>query len=95
MLREGPGGTYVEVRVVPRATASTIAGERDGALLVRLAAPPVDGKANEALVAFLAATFDVPKRRVTLVHGETSRHKRVLVEGLTPDAVRRRLETPA
>lgn len=95
MLREGPGGTYVEVRVVPRAAISTIAGERDGALLVRLAAPPVDGKANEALVAFLAATFDVAKRRVTLVHGETSRHKRVLVEGLTPDAVRRRLETPA
>lgn len=94
MLREGPGGTYVEVRVVPRASASTLAGERDGALLVRLAAPPVDGKANEALVAFLAAVFDVPKRRVTLVHGETSRHKRVLVEGLSVEAARRRLETP-
>ena len=61
---------------------------------MRLAAPPVDGKANEALVAFLAAVFDVPKRRVTLVHGETSRHKRVLVEGLSVEAARRRLETP-
>lgn len=95
MLRDGPGGTYVEVRVVPRASTSTLAGERDGALLVRLAAPPVDGRANDALIAFLAAAFDVPRRRVTLVHGETSRRKRVLIAGLTPAAVRRRLETPA
>ncbi|MEZ5415836.1 MAG: DUF167 domain-containing protein [Vicinamibacterales bacterium] len=92
MLREAPGGTYVDVRVVPRAAASALAGERDGALLVRLAAPPVDGKANEALVAFLAGAFDLPRRRVHLVHGQTSRHKRLLIEGLSPADVRRRLE---
>lgn len=95
MLREGPGGTYVEVRVVPRASSSLLAGERDGALVVRLAAPPVDGKANEALEAFLAGVVDLPKRRVRLVHGATSRHKRVLIEGLTPEDVRRRLARPA
>lgn len=95
MLREGPGGTYLEVRVVPRASTSALAGERDGALVIRLAAPPVDGKANDALVAFLAAVFDLPKRRVLLVHGDTSRRKRVLLDGLTIDDVRRRLDVPA
>ncbi|MBP7776604.1 MAG: DUF167 domain-containing protein [Acidobacteria bacterium] len=91
MVREGPGGTYVEVRVVPRASRSALAGEREGALVVRLAAPPVDGRANAALVAFLADTLDLPKRRVSLVHGDTSRQKRVLVEGLAPADVRQRL----
>jgi uncharacterized protein (TIGR00251 family) len=95
MLREGPGGTYLEVRVVPRAARSLVAGERDGALLVRLAAPPVDGKANDALVTVLADAVDVPKRHVQLVQGATSRHKRVLIEGLSPEDVRRRLARPA
>lgn len=95
MLREGPGGTLVEVRVIPRASTSALAGERAGALVVRLAAPPVDGKANEALVGFLAGVFGVPARRVALVYGHTSRQKRVLVEGLSLDEVRRRLGVPA
>ena len=95
MVREGPGGTYVEVRVIPRAARSALAGERDGALVVRLAAPPVDGRANVALVDFLAEALGLPKRRISLVHGDTSRQKRVLVEGLPPDDVRRRLVTPA
>jgi uncharacterized protein len=94
MLRAGPGGTLVEVRVIPRASTSALAGERGGALVVRLAAPPVDGKANDALVAFLASAFAVPARRVTLVHGHTSRQKRVLVEGLSVDEVRRRIGVP-
>lgn len=95
MLREAPGGTYLEVRVVPRAATSALAGERDGALLVRLAAPPVDGKANDALVTFLAGAIDLPRRRVHLVQGTTSRHKRVLIDGLSPADVRRRLSLPA
>lgn len=93
MLREGPGGTYVEVRVIPRASRTALAGERDGALVVRLAAPPVDGKANAALLAFLARTLDLPPRRVSLVHGDAARQKRVLIAGLTLDDVRRRLAT--
>lgn len=91
MVREGPGGTYVEVRVIPRASRSAVAGERDGALVVRLAAPPVDGRANAALVAFVADTLDLPRRRVLLVHGDTSRQKRLLIEGLAPEQVRQRL----
>ncbi len=91
MFREAPGGTYVDVRVVPRASRSALAGEREGALVVRLAAPPVDGRANAALVAFLADALDLPRRRVLLVGGDTSRQKRLLVEGLAPADVRERL----
>ena len=93
MVREGPGGTLVEVRIIPRAAKSGLGGERDGALLVRLAAPPVDGQANAALVAFLAATLGVPKRAVSIVHGSTARNKRVLVTGLRAADVAARLAT--
>lgn len=91
MVREGPGGTVVEVRVIPRAAKSSLAGQRDGALLVRLAAPPVDGQANAVLVAFLAAALGVPRRTVSIVHGDKARQKRVLVTGLTPADVAARL----
>jgi uncharacterized protein (TIGR00251 family) len=59
-----------------------VAGTRGDALLVRLAAPPVDGAANDALIAFLSTIFDRPKRDITLVSGHTSRDKRVAVAGL-------------
>jgi len=79
------------VRVIPRAGRSAIAGVRGDALLVRLAAPPVDGAANVALIAFLARLFDRPKRDVAIVAGPSSRDKRVAIGGLTTDAVGRRL----
>jgi uncharacterized protein (TIGR00251 family) len=82
MVRERPGGTVVEVRVIPRAAKSMLAGERNGALLVRLAAPPVNGQANAVLVEFLAGTLGVPQRALTIVHGERTRQKQVLVAGL-------------
>ena len=81
MFRDTPGGAAVTIRVTPRAGRTAIAGERDDALLVKLAAPPVDGAANEALVSFVAATFRVPARDVAVVAGERSRTKRVLVRG--------------
>ena len=59
-------------------------GERDGAVLIRIAAPPVDGKANAALIAFVAKTVGVPKGAVTIVRGETSRNKVIRVEGQSP-----------
>ncbi len=76
---------------MPRARRSAIDGERGGAILVRLAAPPVDGAANDALIAFLAETLGLPRRHVTIVSGEKSRHKRVEVAGLDEPDVRRRL----
>jgi uncharacterized protein (TIGR00251 family) len=60
-----------------------IAGVRGNALAVRLAVAPVDGAANDALIAFLAETFDRPRRDITIVAGSTSRDKRVAIAGLT------------
>jgi uncharacterized protein (TIGR00251 family) len=69
------------VRVVPRASRSGVAGEHDGALRVRVAAPPVDGAANEELVRTLARAFDVPARNVEIKSGHTSKVKQVRVRG--------------
>jgi len=77
--------------VIPRAPRSRVDGERGGAILIRLAAPPVEGAANAALVAFLATALDLPQRNVTIVSGEKSRDKRVQILGLDESAVRARL----
>jgi uncharacterized protein (TIGR00251 family) len=79
------------VRVIPRAGRSGFSGLRDGALLVRLAAAPVDGAANDELIALLARTLHVPKRDITIVSGERSRAKRVRVAGMNGSAVLDRL----
>lgn len=75
------------VRVIPRAKKTACAGTRDGALLIRLAAPPVEGAANEALVEFLAGLFHVPRRAVRIVSGERARLKRIAVDGVTPEQI--------
>jgi uncharacterized protein (TIGR00251 family) len=67
----------LEIRVIPRARKSAFSGERDGRQVVRLAAPPVDGAANAALIAFLAEHFNVAPSRVRIIAGERSRNKRV------------------
>jgi uncharacterized protein (TIGR00251 family) len=72
----------LEIRVIPRAGRNEFAGLRDGALLVRLAAAPVDGAANEALIALLAKTLKIPKREITIISGERSRSKRVRIDGV-------------
>ena len=69
----------LEVRVQPRASRSEIAGLHGGRLRIRLQAPPVDGRANAALIEFLAAAFGVPRARVIIEHGLASRDKRVRI----------------
>ena len=83
MLRctERDGSISFAVRVVPRASQSRIEGEHDGALRVRLAAPPVEGAANEELVRLLARSLGVPSRAVMIASGHTSRLKQVRVAG--------------
>ena len=78
----------LDVRVVARARKTGIGGTRDGALLVRLNAPPVDNAANDALIAFLADLFDAPRSTIRIVRGERGRHKRVAIAGISPDRVR-------
>ena len=84
-------GISFAVRVVPRAGRTAIAGRRGDAVLIRLAAAPVDGAANDALIAFLASTFERPRRDVTIVSGLASRDKRVALAGLTLEQVSERL----
>ena len=82
----------LSVRVVPRAPRDEVVGfQSDGTLRVRLTAPPVEGKANEALVRLLAARLGIPRAGVRLVSGETSRTKVVALDGVTAETVRERL----
>jgi uncharacterized protein (TIGR00251 family) len=81
---ESNGAITFAVRVVPRASRSCVAGEHEGALRVRVAAPPIEGAANEELMRFLARALDVPPRAVEIVSGHTSKTKRVRVHGATP-----------
>jgi uncharacterized protein (TIGR00251 family) len=74
-------GLTINVRVIPRAGKSGVAGTRGDALLVRLQAPPVDGAANEELIAVLAEALGVPKRQLSIVSGARSRQKRVALSG--------------
>jgi uncharacterized protein (TIGR00251 family) len=78
----------VEVHVVPRASRSAILGVHDGRLKVSLDAPPVDGEANAALIAFLAKALKRPKRDIVLVRGDTSRHKTLALHGVSEQEVR-------
>ena len=84
-MRSVARGVRFDVRVQPRASRSEVVGEQEGALRVRLAAPPVDGAANEELVAVLAELLRVARRNVRIVAGTTSRRKVVEVEGVTPE----------
>ncbi|MDI3339517.1 MAG: DUF167 domain-containing protein [Sphaerobacter sp.] len=92
-LRQTAEGTLLPVRVTPRAGRTAVDGIADGALRVRLAAPPVEGAANRALVELLADTLGLPKRGVEISAGERGRQKTVLLRGVTPAEVRERLAT--
>jgi uncharacterized protein (TIGR00251 family) len=78
----------VAVRVIPRARRDEIAGERDGRVLVRLTAPPVEGAANAALCKLVAGRVGVAVRRVSVVRGQASRDKVVRVDGVSEQELR-------
>jgi uncharacterized protein len=77
-------GSVLSIMVVPRAARSSIEQLADGVIQVRVAAPPVDGAANAALLRFLADVLDVPRSRLEIISGASSRRKRITVSGLTP-----------
>ncbi len=92
--RDEGGGVVLEVLVQPRASRTRVAGEHDGRLKLQLAAPPVDGEANDALIEFLARTLGVRKGDVAIVRGETGRRKTVRVAGVTAARAVESLDTP-
>jgi uncharacterized protein (TIGR00251 family) len=87
----GPHVT-LSLRVQPRASRNAVVGWTGDTLNIRLTAPPVEGAANAACVAFLADLLDLPRAQVALLRDERSRHKVVQITGLTRDEVRARLE---
>jgi uncharacterized protein (TIGR00251 family) len=91
VIESTPQGIVIAVRVIPRAGRSGVAGTRDGVLLVRLNAPPVEGAANDELIEVIADALGVAKRAVTIVSGERSRTKRVRVAGVDADYAASRL----
>jgi uncharacterized protein len=90
-LNVSPAGVSFAVKVHPRAKKNAITGQVGDALKLALTAPPVDGRANQACIEFLANLLKVPCSSVTITSGETSRNKVIRVAGLSSDEVRRRL----
>ena len=89
------GGCTLPVRVHPGARRNAIDGVHDGALKVSLTTPPTDGRANQALIAFLAGELRIPRARVTLLTGATSRSKSLRIAGLSAAQLRAALAAPA
>jgi uncharacterized protein (TIGR00251 family) len=83
--------TDVSVRLQPRARRDEVVGERAGAIVIRVTAPPVDGKANAALCALVARAAGVPPSRVSVVRGQTSRDKVVRVDGVDEELLKKAL----
>jgi uncharacterized protein (TIGR00251 family) len=82
-LQENDGSVTFEVRVIPRSSKSEIVGELDGALKIKLKAPPVDGAANDELVRLIAKELDMPRLSIEIVSGHSSKKKRVCVNGVS------------
>jgi hypothetical protein len=85
------GAASLTVRVIARAGTTKFGGIRDGCLLVRLAAAPVDGAANASLVSFLSKSLGIPLRTIAIAAGEHNRHKRVVLGGMSGGEAKRRL----
>jgi uncharacterized protein len=88
LIRPTATGVELDIRVIPRAAETRIAGERDGALLVRVAAPPVDDAANSRLIEYFARLTNRPRSAVRLVSGARGRKKRLAIDGVSLDSVR-------
>jgi uncharacterized protein (TIGR00251 family) len=91
-LRETATGVSFSVRLQPRAKKNQVTGELGGALKVAVTAPPIEGRANEALIRFLAELLKVARSSVTIAAGASSRNKVIRIEGMTPEQVRSRLD---
>lgn len=90
-LRDTADGVEISIYVQPGAKSTEVSGEHDGALKLRINAPPVDGKANAAVIAFLAECCGVSRSKVTLLSGDTNRRKRLRITGVSAVTVAKQL----
>jgi uncharacterized protein (TIGR00251 family) len=90
-VNRSSGGAEIRVRLQPRAKRNEVVGERAGAVVIRVTAPPVDGRANAALCELIAERAGLPKGSVTVAHGASSRDKLVRVNGMGATQLRRAL----
>jgi len=86
-VTEIPGGVRVQLLIQPRGSKNEVVGIHEGRVKVKLTAPPVEGAANKALVAYISAVIGVPKRQICLTKGEVSRRKTVEISGVTIEEV--------
>jgi len=92
IFKESNGAVTFAVKVVPRASKNQVAGIEGDAIKIRLNAPPVEGKANDALIEFLADVLDVRRAQIEIVTGLASRHKVVRVRGVTAKQIEDKLK---
>jgi hypothetical protein len=90
-VRDTAQGAQFALRVQPRSSRTALAGLIGDAIKLAITAPPVDGKANQAVVEYLAKLFSVPKSSITIVSGETGRNKLIAIRGLSAEQVRKTL----
>jgi uncharacterized protein (TIGR00251 family) len=90
-LRAKDGGVVLRLRVQPRASKDAIGGLRDGALVVRVTAPPVEGTANAAVIKLIAKVLERPPSSIALLHGSKGRDKTLHVAGIEMDEMRAKL----
>jgi uncharacterized protein (TIGR00251 family) len=90
-LKPGSGGTYIAIKVQPRASKNEIGPVLGDELKIKVTAPPVDAAANEAVIDLLADTLGCARSKVQITKGQTSRHKTIYVAGLTPEATATKL----
>ncbi len=91
---ESAKSVTIRVRLTPRSSRNAVVGHKDGVFRIKLTAPPVEGKANQALIAFLAKTLRIPKRSLGIVSGGKSREKTLAIEGVTAREVESALIKP-
>lgn len=92
LLRTTADGVCLSLKVQPRASKTEIGEVADGELKIKVTAPPVDAAANEAVLRLLAECLDCPRGAVQLLRGRSSRHKQILIRGLSADAILRKLQ---
>ncbi len=92
IITETDDDTIINIRLIPRASTNKIVGVLDDAIKIRLQAPPIEGKANKALIKFLSKQLKLPASHITIISGETNRNKRILIYEATKDYIIEKLE---